>query len=450
MSEPPPPRHVWIPLSDGCRLSARLWAPAGGRPAPALLEYIPYRKDDVTAPLDHSRMAWFAANGYACLRIDLRGSGDSDGLLLDEYLEQEQDDAVEAIAWIAGQDWCSGAVGMIGYSWGGFNGLQVAARRPPALKAVISLMSTDDRYADDVHYIGGSLLADTQHSWATSMLVYATLPPDPAVVGERWRELWLERLQGARPMIEPWLTHQRRDGYWRHGSVCEDYAAIACPVMLVGGWSDGYRDAVLRMLESLQVPRRGLIGPWSHNYPHDPAAPGPAIGFLQECLRWWDEWLKGERTGVRDEPMLLAWMQEPASPQTFYAARPGRWVGEPSWPPPAPSPLRLELAGDGALGGRGEAEQVVPAGADTGAEGLAGYPRLFLAGASCAAARSRASRSFCSAWARVAWACAAATAVAWAPAVAVARPSGVAVGAGGGGAGGGGASAGGAGGAESS
>jgi putative CocE/NonD family hydrolase len=362
------PRHVWIPLADGCRLSARLWPAAADGPAPAVIEYIPYRKDDITAPLDHSRMAWFAEAGYACLRIDLRGSGDSDGLLADEYLAQEQDDAVEAIAWIAGQDWCSGAVGMIGYSWGGFNGLQVAARRPPALRAVISLMSTDDRYGDDVHYIGGSLLADTQHSWATSMLVYAALPPDPAVVGEGWREQWLARVQGVSPMIEPWMTHQRRDGYWRHGSVGEGYA-IECPVMLVGGWSDGYRDAVLRMLEGLSVPRRGLIGPWSHAYPHDPVAPGPAIGFLQECRRWWDEWLKGEPSGVRDEPMLLAWMQEPAPAQTFYAQRPGRWVAEPAWPPAQRPTLRLALGAGNSLGGAaGGIDHVAPSEA-TGLEG---------------------------------------------------------------------------------
>ncbi len=361
-------KHAWIPLSGGCRLSARLWLP-DATPAPAILEYIPYRKDDITAPQDESRMAWFAEHGYACLRVDLRGSGDSDGVLLDEYLAQEQEDALEVIAWIAAQDWCDGAVGMIGISWGGFNGLQVAARRPQALRAVISCMSTDDRYADDVHYIGGSLLAETQQSWATSMLVFSSLPPDPTVVGERWRDMWLERLHGVRPMIEPWLTHQRRDDYWRHGSVCEDYAAISCPVMAVGGWSDGYRDAVLRMLEGLDVPRRGLIGPWSHAYPHDPVAPGPWIGFLQECQRWFDEWLRGIPTGVRDEPMLTAWMQEPAAPATFHAQRQGRWVAEPSWPPSHPRTLTLALGSDRVLGSEAPGELQICSPQHAGLEG---------------------------------------------------------------------------------
>jgi predicted acyl esterase len=187
-------------------------------------------------------------------------------------------------------------------------------------------------------------------------------------VGDRWRRMWLERLNGVHPMIEPWLRHQHRDAYWRHGSVCEDYAAIDCPVMVVGGWSDGYRDAVLRLLEGLSVPRRGLIGPWSHHYPHEPAAPGPAIGFLQECLRWWDEWLRGRATGVRDEPMLLAWMQEPAAPSTFYAQRPGRWVAEPVWPAAAGS-LSLTLGREGTAAGQGDRLDTVSVGESVGIEG---------------------------------------------------------------------------------
>src|SRR2546422_3301945 len=190
-------QHAWIPLSDGCRLAARIWLPedADEDPVPALLEYIPYRKNDATAVGDSERHPYFAGHGYASVRVDLRGSGDSDGILLDEYLAQEQDDALEVIAWLAAQPWCTGAVGMFGISWGGFNSLQVAARRPPALKAIITVASTDDRYADDVHYMGGCLLAVDMLSWASIMLGFNARPPDPAVVGERWREQWLERLE---------------------------------------------------------------------------------------------------------------------------------------------------------------------------------------------------------------------------------------------------------------
>jgi putative CocE/NonD family hydrolase len=327
------PDDVWIPLADGTRLAARIWLPedADAQPVPALLEYIPYRKNDWTAIRDATLHAYFAGHGYGSVRVDIRGSGESDGILLDEYLAQEQDDGVEVVAWIARQPWCSGKVGMFGKSWGGFSALQVAARRPPALAAVISSCSTDDRYATDVHYMGGCLLAHRAVSWASSMLVFNARPPDPAVVGERWREMWLARLENTPVFAETWLSHQRRDEYWRHGSVCEDYDAIGCPVFMVGGWADGYRAAILRFLAGYSGPRLGLIGPWGHQYPQD-GGPGPAIGFLQEAVRWWDHWLRGIDTGIMDGPMLRVWMQEAVEPRAAYAVRPGRWVAEPSWP----------------------------------------------------------------------------------------------------------------------
>jgi len=342
---------VWITMSDGIRLAARLWIPVGAEedPVPAILEYIPYRRRDRTRVRDSMNHAWTAGHGYACLRVDMRGSGDSEGLLTDEYLQQELDDGVEVIRWIADQPWCDGTVGMVGISWGGFNGLQIAALQPPELKAVISVCSTDDRYADDIHYMGGCLLGDNL-SWASIMFHRNSMPPDPAVVGEDWRDLWYRRLDGSGLWLETWLRHQRRDHYWKHGSVCEDPARIRCPVLAVSGWADGYSNAVFRLVESLDAPAHGLIGPWSHRYPHD-GVPGPAIGFLQESLRWWDHWLKGEDRGLDDEPRLRAWMQDSVSPSAHYEERPGRWVAEPGWPSPRIeertwklSPLRLESA----------------------------------------------------------------------------------------------------------
>ncbi len=341
--------NIWIPLADGTRLAARLWMPedAEQHPVPAILEYIPYRKRDSTRARDDVMHAYVAGHGYACLRVDLRGSGDSDGVLEDEYLQQELDDGVEVIRWIARQSWCSGQVGMIGISWGGFNGLQIAALRPPELKAVVTVCSTDDRYADDVHHMGGCLLGDNL-SWASTMFAYNSLPPDPELVGERWREMWFRRLRGSGLWLEKWLRHQARDEYWQHGSICEDWSAVRCPVMAVSGWADGYSNAVFRLLANLQVPRLALIGPWSHKYPHQ-GVPGPAIGFLQECLRWWDHWLKERPTGIMDEPMLRAWMQDSMPPTTFYHHRGGRWVGEPRWPSPNIRPQTYTLAWPGVL-----------------------------------------------------------------------------------------------------
>ena len=339
--------HTTIPLRDGTELAARIWLPEDAEqdPVPAILEYLPYRKRDGTYERDALTQPWLAGHGYAGVRVDIRGSGESDGLLSDEYAKQEQDDALEIIAWLAAQPWCSGAVGMMGISWGGFNGLQVAALRPPALKAIVTICSTDDRYADDVHYMGGAKL-NAGFGWASFFFGAMCHPPDPALVGERWRAMWLERLANLPLFLEIWTEHQRRDAYWRHGSVCEDYAAIQCPVYAVGGWTDGYTNAIPRLLERLAVPRKGLIGPWAHAYPHF-ALPGPQIGFLQDMLRWWDHWLKGAETGVMDEPMLRAWMTDSVKPARYHETLPGRWVAEPSWPPPESKPLRLFLTDDG-------------------------------------------------------------------------------------------------------
>jgi putative CocE/NonD family hydrolase len=326
-------RHEWIPMPDGCRLAARIWLPEGAErtPVPAIFEYVPYRKNDGLVLRDAPIHHYFAGHGYASVRVDMRGTGDSDGILEDEYLPLEQEDGVEVIRWLAAQPWCTGKVGIIGKSWGGFNGLQIAAHDPPELAAVISVASTDDRYIDDVHYMGGCLLAWTALPWASTMLACNGLPPDPVVVGDEWRDTWMARLDQTPPYIHAWLSHQRRDEFWRQGSVCEDFGAIRCPVYMVGGWADSYRNAILRFLDGYTGPCKGLIGPWGHDYPED-GAPGPAIGFLQEAVRWWDHWLKDADNGIMDEPKLRAWMPQARRPAAGYATNPGRWLAADGWP----------------------------------------------------------------------------------------------------------------------
>ncbi|TCK23551.1 hypothetical protein EV667_3390 [Ancylobacter aquaticus] len=339
-------RHIWIPMPDGVRLAARLWRPAGlDRPVPAIVEYIPYRKSDGMAARDARVHPFFAAHGYACLRIDIRGSGDSEGLLADEYTAQEQADALVALEWIAAQPWCDGRIGMMGISWGGFNALQVAALRPPQLKAILTVGSTDDRYADDVHYMGGCPLS-ANLTWSQTFFADLSRPPDPDVVGEGWREAWLERADKAALFIAEWTRHPLRDAYWRQGSVGEDYSRIEVPVLAVGGWADSYSNAVPRLVSGLPGMRWGLIGPWGHDYPHL-AVPGPAIDFLGEALRWWDRWLKGVDTGIESEPLLRVWLQDELPADPAHEQRPGRWVGFDVWPSPdvAVQPLYLGTAG---------------------------------------------------------------------------------------------------------
>jgi hypothetical protein len=339
---------AWIPMRDGRQLAARLLLPRRmeERPVPAILEYIPYRRRDGTRIRDDETHYWFAANGYASVRVDIAGSGDSDGLIQDEYHKREQDDGMAIIAWLAAQPWCTGAVGMIGISWGGFNGLQMAASQPPALKAVISLCSTVDRYADDVHFMGGCALNDAM-SWGGYFFTCGSMPPDPEIVGaDRWREMWKHRLDNLEcyPML--WMAHQRRNAFWKHGSVCEDYGKIQIPVLNVSGWADGYTAATFRCVENLPG-AKGIAGPWGHKYPHI-GVPGPEIGFLQECKRWWDRWLKGIDTGVENDPAMRLYLQDCEPPKPHYESRKGRWIGVPEWPSRNVKPQILHL-GNGTL-----------------------------------------------------------------------------------------------------
>jgi putative CocE/NonD family hydrolase len=339
--------NFFIPMPDGTRLAARGWFPEGAGKVPAILEYLPYRKRDGTRARDQGLHVYLAGHGYASVRLDIRGTGDSEGLIEDEYTVQEQRDGCAAIQWIAAQDWCDGQVAMIGISWGGFNGLQIAARQPPALKTVITVGSTDDRYATDIHWVGGCLSKDN-FDWSATMFAHNDLPPDPAIVGEAWRGMWRARMEHNQPWIIAWLSHQRRDDYWKQGSVCEDFSRITIPVYAVSGWADNYSEAVPRLLAGLSCPRRGLIGPWAHSYPHDVAVE-PAIGWLQEVLRWCDHWLKGRDTGIMDEPMLRAWMQDSVPPRTCYDRRPGRWIGEEHWPSPRIREESYQLLNGGRL-----------------------------------------------------------------------------------------------------
>jgi predicted acyl esterase len=324
---------AWIPVSGNRKLAARLFLPrdAAHKPVPCILEYLPYRRRDGTRPRDDTKHIRFAANGYASARVDIAGTGDSEGLVEDEYVKREQDDALEVIAWLSQQRWCSGNVGMIGISWGGFNGLQVAARRPPQLKAIITSCSTDDRYACDAHYMGGCLINDN-FAWGGAFFNYGGLPPDPAMVGEdRWKEMWKHRIDNLPLFPATWLKHQRRDAFWKHGSICEDYDAIECAVLAVGGWLDGYTPTVLNLVERLKAPCKGLIGPWGHKEPHQ-GVPAPAIDFLTECKRWWDKWLKGIETGVEKDPDVRLYIMDYAKPVPHFLERKGRWLAFKDWP----------------------------------------------------------------------------------------------------------------------
>src|SRR5579872_3955548 len=278
--------NEWIPLRDGERLGVRLWIPEGAaqRPIPVVREYLPYRKRDGTRKRDDATALNLAPYGIAFARVDIRGTGDSSGVMTDEYTQPELNDGVECVAWLARQPWCNGSVGMRGISWGGINSLQIAAMAPPALKAIMPMGCIDNRFLGDAHYIGGAL-ATENFKWGTYFKVHMAAPPDPQISGADWESIWRQRLDSTPAILKVWTSHQRYDEYWQRGSVATDYSRIKCPVYVVGGWLDPYSNVVGSLLAGLKVPRKALIGPWGHVMPNEPAP--LSLDWAYEEVRWW-------------------------------------------------------------------------------------------------------------------------------------------------------------------
>jgi predicted acyl esterase len=307
---------IAIPVSGGRVLSARLWRPKDGR-FPAILDASPYRVSDLFAPLMESQLPVLAARGYVAIAIDISGSGNSTGLLRDEYAPQEIDDLVEAIAFAAGQDWCDGQVALTGLSWAAFAALRAAGRKPPALKAMALGGVSEDGWRTDIHYLGGALY--TGHiDWAGVMLMFNALPPDPVQFAGDWRAAWKQRLEANVPWLIEWLSHPSRDSYWAAKAAPVDGDV---PLLLYGGLADKYATSVLRIASAWRGPVRTIIGPWEHA-PPDTAARGPRIGFLHEAARWFDHHLKGIETGAMAEAPLRLWVGAPDREQQLAE---GKW-----------------------------------------------------------------------------------------------------------------------------
>jgi hypothetical protein len=321
-------------MPDGVRLSVDLYVPqdmqadsAGSRRYPVLLEYLPYRKMESRSGR-FGFYSYFVAQGYVVARVDIRGTGESEGKLVAyEYTEQEQADGEVVIDWLSKQAWSNGNVGMFGISWGGFNSIQMAMRNPPALKAIIAVDATDDIYEDDVHFTDGIMHAD---SYEMRQDIENAMPGAPAYVIDE--DYFAERFE-----TEPWFLiykRQQRDGpFWDRASLIGRYESIRVPTYLVGGWYDGYRDSIPRMLQHLQAPVKALLGPWSHTWPNQPF-PGAGFEWRADAVRWFDHWLKGEDNGVMEEPAFTVFIRDWHPPGLKVEEIPGHWRNEAGWPLP--------------------------------------------------------------------------------------------------------------------
>ena len=344
-----PGRHeVRIPMRDGLALAATLWLPDADEPQPCLLEALPYRKDDLTSSYAGTYERLRDQYRFAVCRVDVRGTGSSDGTAEDEYPAAEQQDLVEVIAWLAEQPWCSGSVGMFGTSYSGFNSLQLACERPPALKAICAIYASDDRWTDDVHYRGGALRWVDLVDYCHYMTPLTMLPPVPAVYGDGWRDEWRRRLETQEPWVLTWLRENRDGDYWRHGSVRRadgtGYERIEAAVMLVAGWADGYRNNTLRTVDALAragVPHRLLAGPWAHADPTT-AMPGPRVDLDAEMAAWFDSWLR--RDGARHHDRTDVFVRTTTRPEPDLDLHDGFWASD-----TATTPQRRTLAGSHSL-----------------------------------------------------------------------------------------------------
>jgi predicted acyl esterase len=366
-------RDVRVTARDGVELSVNLFLPvAGAYAVPVVLNTDPYRKDDWSAGWDLSLASYLAAHGYAYARLDVRGTGSSGGVALDEYTAAETLDGHDTVEWLAAQTWCNGRVGMWGLSYGGFTSIQVAATRPPSLKAILAVQATDDRYTDDVHYVGGAMTVSELSQYAVSQVAMNALPAMPSSWGAGWLDRWRERLEATPVWLFEWARQQRDGPYWRRGSLAPDYGRIEAAVLQLAGWMDEYVDAAFRIQARCEnaAARKTIVGPWVHGLPHH-AYPAPNIDWLAEAIRWFDRWLKadaGDAAATKPprreadsaeadsadadpadtDPALVWFHREPTPPERFPARLNGAWRATTAWPPTQPRHLALALDGGAA------------------------------------------------------------------------------------------------------
>ncbi|MGB6865817.1 MAG: CocE/NonD family hydrolase, partial [Candidatus Aminicenantaceae bacterium] len=322
--------NSWLTMPDGVRLSVTFFRPTPRSPEekfPVLFEYLPYRKDDTGPMRASSNYTYFIRRGYIMARVDIRGTGSSEGAVPSrEYSEQELDDAVVIIDQLSKFPESNGRVGMWGISWGGFNSIQVAMRQPPALKAILPTAATDDLFHDDVHHMDGAFHID---QFMPVMDHGYTLPQTPDY---KLDEAYFQDRFNTYPWFLTYAKNQLDGEFWRKNSLRWQYDKIRIPCYLIGGLLDGYRDSIPRMLANMKVPIRAALGPYKHDWPHN-GVPGPNYEWRHEAVRWWDYWLKDRDTGIMDDAPLALFMREGHGPDMDLQTTPGHWICD-EWPIP--------------------------------------------------------------------------------------------------------------------
>lgn len=256
-------QNLLIPLPDGTQLAANLILPDAAGSVPAIVVYQPYLKDL------HGRgtiLEWqehFARRGYACLTVDIRGTGASDGIMAPPFSPAEREDATAMLGWTAAQPWCDGTTGMWGISYSGSTALAAASLRPGSLKAIIPMHGTANEFWGFLRPHGCRPGWWTEASWGPMMVLLSLLPPLSRDPERRWARVWRDRLDGLRPLPFVWHTTPF-DQYmsWR-----TDASSVEAALYAVSGWHDYYPQATLDYFNAARGPRRVLISGWKHEFP---------------------------------------------------------------------------------------------------------------------------------------------------------------------------------------
>jgi uncharacterized protein len=370
-------RGVEVGMPDGVTLVADVLRPQVSTPVPALLVRTPYGRDvgSATDPADPIRLA---EAGYGVVTQDTRGRYGSGGTF--RAFHDEPGDGEATIAWLAGQPWCDGRVGMLGGSYVGATQWLAAGRTPPALKAFVPYLTASD-YHEGWTYQGGALQLGFVLRWTLGSLTLAHLPgrpdPDPAAIAEV-RRAWTDIATGYRarpltvgraiealaPYYRDWLDHPTRDAWWTSVSPRERYGAVTAPALNIGGWYDIFVGGTVENYRGLRdrggsaearTGTRLIVGPWSHTntdrtYAERMYGWGAELDALDPTalhLRFFDRWLRDVDDGLDREP-----------PVRLFVMGIDRWQDEADWPPPdaVATPWYLHsggnantAAGDGAL-----------------------------------------------------------------------------------------------------
>ena len=327
---------VRVAMRDGIELAAKITRPDASGAFPAIMEYNPYRRIGKPLPRPHDEyppsVPYLAERGYVIVQFDVRGTGNSGGYSTDIYSDEERQDAYEMVEWIAKQGWCTGNVGMLGKSYSAVVQWQVAVQNPPALKAIIVRSANQDVYEDWTNP-GGAIRPYMFESYGPLMTAFNLAPPDIEIVGDKWSDLWCERLEKNTPWSIGYIKNILHGPYWQRRSLQPAYDRVKCAVFVVGGWADWYATPLLKAFSNLSVPKKAWVGPWGHYYAEEKLAlPGPRVDGRYEYLKWFDHWLKGLDTGVMDEPAVTLFVRAYQKPAPIYLREEGFWRHEKEWP----------------------------------------------------------------------------------------------------------------------